>query len=201
MSEKREFPILNGKLLSDLDLNGHKLLGEGGGGSSVEVVPPDNSAVEGQAADAKDTYEVIEAIYDHISDIEAENIKLSDRVDLKADKLINPPEGVVYPKEVHLQNGGFYLIGVNSSDNCNAYLPNVDSYESQTFIVYCRDGTSSRFEDPLGRDIITNLSDMIITGGTANLRLIGFPTKRYVSVTMRRIKTDSGEEMIHLEVA
>lgn len=27
MSEKREFPILNGKLLSDLDLNGHKLLG------------------------------------------------------------------------------------------------------------------------------------------------------------------------------
>ena len=27
MSEKREFPILNGKLLSDLDANGHKIIG------------------------------------------------------------------------------------------------------------------------------------------------------------------------------
>lgn len=42
MSEKREFPILNGKLLSDLDLNGHKLLGlnipEGGGGGVAELM-------------------------------------------------------------------------------------------------------------------------------------------------------------------
>lgn len=113
---------------------------------------------------------------------------------------LTPPNGVVYPKEVQLQNGGFYLIGANSSDNCNAYLPNVDSYAPQTFIIFCRDGTSSRFKDQLGRSIVTNLDSSVISGGTANLRLIGFPTKRYVSVTMRRIKTDSGEEMIHLEV-
>ncbi len=65
MSEKREFPILNGKLLSDLDLNGHKLLGlptpegGGGGGSSVEVVAPSPDGA-GKAADAKVVYEALE---------------------------------------------------------------------------------------------------------------------------------------------
>lgn len=65
MSEKREFPILNGKLLSDLDLNGHKLLGldipggGGGGGSSVEVVAPSPDGA-GKAADAKAVYEGLE---------------------------------------------------------------------------------------------------------------------------------------------
>lgn len=63
MSEKREFPILNGKLLSDLDLNGHKLLGltlpEGGGGSSVEVVAPSPDGA-GKAADAKEVYDALE---------------------------------------------------------------------------------------------------------------------------------------------
>jgi hypothetical protein len=61
MNEKREFPILNGKLLSDLDLNGYKLLGlvlpeGGGGGSSVEVVAPSANGA-GKAADAKAVYE------------------------------------------------------------------------------------------------------------------------------------------------
>ena len=70
MSEKREFPILNGKLLSDLDLNGHKLLGldipeggggggGGGGGSSVEIVAPSDEGA-GKAADAKAVYEALE---------------------------------------------------------------------------------------------------------------------------------------------
>jgi hypothetical protein len=64
MSEKREFPILNGKLLSDLDLNGHKLIGltipgGGGGGSSVDVVAP-NADGAGKAADAKAVYEGLE---------------------------------------------------------------------------------------------------------------------------------------------
>jgi hypothetical protein len=67
MSEKREFPILNGKLMSDLDLNGHKLLGNnipeggggGGGGSSVEVVAPSADG-KGKAADAKAVYEGLE---------------------------------------------------------------------------------------------------------------------------------------------
>jgi hypothetical protein len=67
MSEKREFPILNGKLMSDLDLNGHKLLGHnipeggggGGGGSSVEVVAPSPDGA-GKAADAKAVYEGLE---------------------------------------------------------------------------------------------------------------------------------------------
>lgn len=62
MSEKREFPILNGKLLSDLDLNGHKLLGstlpEGGAGTSVEVVAPSPDGA-GKAADAKAVYELV----------------------------------------------------------------------------------------------------------------------------------------------
>jgi hypothetical protein len=64
MSEKREFPILNGKLLSDLDLNGYKLLGltipegggGGGGGSSVEVVAPSPDGA-GKAADAAEVYD------------------------------------------------------------------------------------------------------------------------------------------------
>jgi hypothetical protein len=72
MSEKREFPILNGKLLSDLDLNGHKLLGltlpeGGGGGSSVEVVPPSADGA-GKAADAKAVYEALEGKQDALND-------------------------------------------------------------------------------------------------------------------------------------
>lgn len=52
MSEKREFPILNGKLLSDLDLNGHKLLGlnipEGGGGGGASVTVDDTLTQDGE---------------------------------------------------------------------------------------------------------------------------------------------------------
>lgn len=65
MSEKREFPILNGKLLSDLDLNGYKLIGldisegGGGGGPSVEVVAPSPDGA-GKAADAAAVYEALE---------------------------------------------------------------------------------------------------------------------------------------------
>ena len=55
MSEKREFPILNGKLLSDFDLNGYHLIGAD---SIIEVVPPSVEGA-GKAADAKATYEAL----------------------------------------------------------------------------------------------------------------------------------------------
>lgn len=53
MSEKREFPILNGKLLSDLDLNGYKLLGlnipeGGGGGGGSSVIVDDTLTKDGE---------------------------------------------------------------------------------------------------------------------------------------------------------
>lgn len=57
MSEKRVFPILNGKLLSDLDLNGCHLIGTD---SIIEIVTPSADG-EGKAADAKKTYEAIAA--------------------------------------------------------------------------------------------------------------------------------------------
>ncbi|MBR2921490.1 MAG: hypothetical protein IKC27_09080 [Kiritimatiellae bacterium] len=148
-----------------------------GGGSSVEVVAPSPEGA-GKAADAK-------AVYEELLE--------------KVDKPTTPPNGVAYPSEVQLQNGGFYLLGANSSNNCNAYLPNVDSYEPQTFIIYCKDGTSSRFIDPLGRRIITNIYDGVFSD-SVNFRLVGLPTKKFVSVTMRRVKADDGEEMIHLEI-
>lgn len=111
-----------------------------------------------------------------------------------------PPNGVAYPKEVQLENGGFYLLGANESDSCNAYLPIVDSFEPQTFIIYCRNGTSTRFKDQLGRTILSNLNGTSYTGGSVNLRFMGFPTQRFVAVTMRKIKDDTGNEIIHLEV-
>lgn len=111
-----------------------------------------------------------------------------------------PPNGVVYPNEVQLVNGGFYLLGLNEADQCNAYLPVVDTFDPQTFIISCRNGTSTRFIDRLGRNIITNLDGMVYTGGAINLRFMNFPTQKYKSVTMRKIKNDNGDELIHLEV-
>lgn len=213
MSEKREFPILNGKLLSDLDLNGHKLLGlnipEGGGGgggggggsggSSVEVVAPAPDGA-GKAADAKAVYDEIRGIYDNISDLEVADIKFEDELLKKVDKLTNPPNGVAYPNEVHLKNGGFYLLGAKESAGCDAYLPLVDSSDPQTFIVYCKNGTNTRFIDQSGRTVLSNLNGVSYTGGSVNLRFMGFPTQRFVAVTMRKIKDDTGNEIIHLEV-
>ena len=93
------------------------------------------------------------------------------------------------------------MLGANESDNCNAYLP-IDniSFDPQTFIIYCKNGTSTRFKDRQGRSVATNLSDVIFSGGSVNLRLMGFPTKRFATVTMRKIKADTGDEIIHLEV-
>lgn len=56
MSEKREFPILNGKLLSDLDLNGHHLIGTD---SIIEIVAPSVEGA-GKAADAKAVHDALE---------------------------------------------------------------------------------------------------------------------------------------------
>lgn len=172
----------------------------GGGGSSVEVVPPNKEATKGQAADAKAVYEELNGIYDNISDIEAANILFDDKLIAKVDKLTNPPNGVAYPNEVHLENGGFYLLGANESNSCNAYLSIDGSFDPQTFIVYCKNGTSTRFIDQSGRSILTNLNGVSYTGGSVNLRTMGFPTQRFVAVTMRKIKSDKGNEMIHLEI-
>ena len=166
---------------------------------SVEVVAPSADGA-GKAADAKAVYEEIKGINDNISELEAVDIKFNDVLLEKVDKLTNPPNGVAYPNEVQLENGGFYLLGANESDNCNAYLPIVDSFEPQTFIIYCRNGTSTRFKDQLGRTILSNLNGLSYTGGSVNLRFMGFPTQRFATVTMRKIKGDTGNEIIHLEV-
>ena len=176
-------------------------LEQNGGGSSVEVVAPDADAQEGQAADAKAVHDKIKALTDNVSDLEAADINFEDALHEKVDKIVNAPNGVVYPNEVSLEAGGFYLIGLNESNVCNAYLPTaVASFDPQTFIVYCRNGASTRFIDQLGRTILSNLNGTSYTGGSVNLRLMGFPTQRFVAVTMRIIKDDAGSEIIHLEV-
>ena len=72
MSEKREFPILNGKLLSDLDANGHKIIGvDIEVPPFVEVVAPNLDASSGQAADARATYEALQAEKDRSQESEA----------------------------------------------------------------------------------------------------------------------------------
>lgn len=73
MSEKREFPILNGKLLSDLDLNGHKLLGldipeggGGGGGGGVDVVAEiKGKAIEPSSVSLKKNYRTVTSSVDY----------------------------------------------------------------------------------------------------------------------------------------
>lgn len=75
MSEKREFPILNGKLLSDLDLNGHKLLGQplpGGGGGSSPVLVPCTVEETGSVIKIKLSSESPQASYYAESDINAD---------------------------------------------------------------------------------------------------------------------------------
>lgn len=190
---KPDVEALDGRI-ANLEKNGT------GGSSSVDVVTPDEKATKGQAADAKDVYEDIRGIYDNISELEVADVILEEKLLKKVNRITNPPNGVAYPNEVYLENGGFYLIGANESAGCNAYLPIDGSYEPQTFIVYCRNGTSTRFIDQLGRTVLSNLNGTSYTGGSVNLRLMGFPTQRFVAVTMRIIKGDTGNEIIHLEV-
>lgn len=171
----------------------------GGSGPSVEVVAPSLDG-KGKAADASAVYEGFRNIEHQISDLEAADIIFEDKLLDKVNKLINPPIGVAYPKEIQLENGGFYLLGANESDTCNAYLPIVNSSDPQTFIVYCRNGTGTRFKDQSGRTILSNLNGSSYTGGSVNLRFMGFPTQRFVAVTMRKIKGDTGDEIIHLEI-
>lgn len=171
----------------------------GGSGSSVEVVAPSADGA-GKAADAAAVYEAVKALADNVSDLEAANVNLDDKLLNKVDKLINPPNGIVYPNEIQLENGGFYLLGANESSSCDAYLPILDPFDPQTFIVFCRNNTSTRFIDRSGRTILSNLNGTSYTGGSVDLRSMGFPTKRFAAVTMRKIKGDTGNEIIHLEV-
>lgn len=189
---KPDVEALDGRI-ADLEKNGT------GGGSSVDVVAPSPGG-KGKAADAKAVYEEIRSLTDDISDLEAADLIFDDKLFDKVDKLISPPNGVVYPDEVQLENGGFYLLGANESSSCDAYLPTPTYFDPQTFIVFCRNSTSVRFIDRLGRAICSNLSGTSYTGGSVNLQSIGFPTKRFVAVTMRKLRSDYGNEIIHLEI-
>lgn len=151
MSEKREFPILNGKLLSDLDLNGHKLLGlnipeggggGGGGGASVEVVAPSADG-EGKAADAKAVYEELKKKQDTLSDtqtaavnsgITAKKVEKLDGVEAGAQK---NPDLSAYAKTAEVPAA---IAGKEIKPSGVVINPNFDSIEP--FVVDGRMGNA-----------------------------------------------------------
>ena len=72
MSEKREFPILKGKLLSDLDANGYKILG-----AKLEVPPEAIKEAIGELLSAKADKSVVDELNKSVASVTTETQRLA----------------------------------------------------------------------------------------------------------------------------
>lgn len=192
------------------------------GGASVEVVAPSADATEGQAADAKVTYDELESLSDRVYGIR--NLAEGTQTDngLKAYRRELPMVGKspvgknVYNGEiVKIENGGFYNIWAD----CTLLLPCV-TRKSGNYASKDNPDNGNSFGVPikfLVRIASDNvpLSDVIFAEDTGRLivsstsensfhtaisaRTLGL-NKIWKTVTVNAIPTDIGTEIVHLEV-